>query len=242
MTPTYRIDPHVHTSETSKCARVPAVELAEEYHALGIYGIAITDHLNEDYISQLYCMDDWNSCIDSFLDGYRRVKERGDKLGLIVILGMEIRFPENDNDYLVYGIDEMFLRSNPYIHRSSSEAFYKRYSDKVVIIQAHPFRDNNENVCSKWIHGLEIVNSHPRHENHNEKALAFWRQNPRLYRMCGSDVHRKGQEGSSYVLFDHPVTDSIGFKEAVEQGNYSLESNKEEERIILRKAGIRKNI
>ena len=42
-------------------------------------------------------------------------KARGDELGLDVILGAELRFPENDNDYLVYGIDEAWLRANPYL-------------------------------------------------------------------------------------------------------------------------------
>ena len=43
--------------------------------------------------------------------------KRGDELGFDVILGTELRFPENDNDYLVFGretkgLPEELLRGN----------------------------------------------------------------------------------------------------------------------------------
>lgn len=232
----YKFDPHMHTAETSKCGRIPAERLVETYHALGYAGIAITDHLHAEYIDLLYCRDDWDTCVDRFLDGYKRAKTRGDALGLDVVLGCELRFQENENDYLVYGIDEGFLRKNPYLFRMGPEAFFERFKDEVLIIHAHPFREGNEFVRHNCVHGLEIVNAHPGHKNFNARALALAKEHPHLYRMCGSDAHRNKEEGLAWVLFDERVRDSKGLKAAVERGAYRLGCTKEEDEAILREA------
>ncbi|MFR3922134.1 MAG: hypothetical protein ACLTYN_09385 [Dysosmobacter welbionis] len=112
--------------------------------------------------------------IDHYLAGYRASKARGDELGLDVILGAELRFPENDNDYLVYGIDEAWLRANPYLCCMSAREFYRKFHDQVLIVHAHPYRDGNTTVFEDAVHGTEILNAHPRHENHNDRALS-WR-------------------------------------------------------------------
>ena len=45
--------------------------------------------------------------LDFYLTGYRKAKEHGDKIGIKVYLGLEIRFSkENENDYLIYGVDD----------------------------------------------------------------------------------------------------------------------------------------
>ena len=67
-------------------------------------------------------------------------------MGLDVILGAELRFPENDNDYLVYGIDEQWLRSNPYVCCMSAQEFFDKFHDQVLIIHAHPFRKGSAPV------------------------------------------------------------------------------------------------
>ena len=44
------------------------------------------------------------------------------------------------------------------------------------------------------IHGAEIINGNPRHENNNDKALELCRRHPEYYRLAGSDTHRDGDE------------------------------------------------
>ncbi|MDL2259237.1 transposase, partial [Eubacteriales bacterium OttesenSCG-928-K08] len=111
MQTTFKFEPHTHTAETSKCGRIPACELVETHHALGFSSLAVTDHLHETYIQLLYCRDDWNTCVDRLLDGYRRAKARADELNMFLLMGIELRFVESDNDYLIYGADEDFLRA-----------------------------------------------------------------------------------------------------------------------------------
>lgn len=217
----YRYDIHVHTMETSGCGRVPAAEFVRMYHALGYAGICITDHLHEAYLSSLGCAEDWQRCVTHYLQGYRAARRAGDALGLDVILGVEVRFPESESDYLLYGVDEAWLRANPYPCRMDHASFFRRYGDSVLIIQAHPFRGCSA-VEPDCIHGLEIANCSVRHDSRNALALALARQYPALHRLCGSDAHRVGDEGRAAVEFGERVADSFAFREAILSRRYRL--------------------
>ena len=96
----YLYDPHTHTAETSKCGHLPAAEVVDRYAGHGFSGLVVTDHLHPEYLSRIDTDHNWDHVIDHYLAGYRASKARGDELGLDVILGAELRFPENDNDYL----------------------------------------------------------------------------------------------------------------------------------------------
>ena len=137
----YLYDPHTHTSETSKCGHLPAAEVVERYVKNGFSGLVVTDHLHPEYLSRIDTEHDWQKAMDHYLTGYKASKKRGDELGFDVILGAELRFPENDNDYLVYGIDEDWLRSHPYMCCTSAREFYEKFHNDVLIIHAHPYRD-----------------------------------------------------------------------------------------------------
>jgi len=233
MSKYYQYDVHLHTAETSKCGRIPAADLVDRYKAAGYDGIIITDHLHEDYVSLLYCYEDWNTCVDRFLDGYRRAKKRGNEVGLTVLLGAELRFPENDNDYLVYGIDEEWLRTHPYPFRLGPVEFFRRFQKELLIVHAHPFRDGNQFVRLDCVHGIEVVNTHPNHKNHNELALEAFHKYPHLYPLCGSDTHQKGQECASWVRLEQPIRDINDYIQTVRQGAYTLGCKGEEHSRIL---------
>lgn len=237
----FRLDPHVHTGDSSKCGRIPADELVDVYKAAGYDGVTITDHMHKGYINLLYCREDWDTCVDRYLDGYRRAKKRGDQVGLAVLLGMEIRFEENNNDYLVYGIDENWLYNNPYPYKMGPKEFFKQFGNELLIIHAHPYRDGNEFVRLNCVHGVEVVNSHPDHINDNQRALELYRENPHLYPLCASDSHRKKGACISWVEFQQPscgIADMTGmeYKNIVESCQYSLGSSIQGEQNILSEA------
>lgn len=217
----FKYDIHVHTMETSRCGYVKAAETVKKYSALGYSGICITDHLHDLYISLMDCHDDWQLCMNRYMYGYNEAKKAGDALGMDIIFGIELRFPENDSDYLIYGVDEAWLRANPYVCHMDHEAFFKKFGSEVLIIHAHPYRYCDE-VFYDCVHGLEVANCNPRHPNRNELALALAKAHPNLIRMCGSDAHRPGDEGQAAVLFERRVRDSCEFKSAVESGDFRL--------------------
>lgn len=216
-----KFDMHIHTAETSKCGKVAGPDLVRIYRNNGYDGFVITDHLHETYISLQNCRDDWQECVTRFLFGYKEAKRAGDEIGFSVVLGAELRFPENDSDYLLYGIDEAFLRANPYLFRTDHASFFRKFGDQILIIQAHPYR-NCDVLHYHSVHGLEVFNGNPRQKNRNELALQFANENPQLYRTCGSDAHRPGDEARAAVCFENKIHDSFDVKRAVESGRYNL--------------------
>ena len=176
----------------------------------------VTDHLHPEYLSRIDTQHNWDMVMDHYLSGYHASKKRGDEVGLDVLLGAEFRFPENDNDYLVYGIDEQWLRSNPYACCMSAQEFYDKFHNEVLIIHAHPFRAGSAPVQETAIHGAEIINNNPRHPNNNDQALAMCRRHPEYFRLAGSDTHRDGDEARAGVILPERVKDSRAYKHMIE--------------------------
>ena len=215
-------DPHTHTSETSRCGHLPAAEVVDRYVKQGFTGLVVTDHRHPEYLSRIDTQHNWDAVMDHYLSGYRASKKRGDEVGFDVILGAELRFPENDNDYLVYGIDEQWLRSNPYMCCMSAVEFFAKFHDQVLIIHAHPYRDGNKEVFESAVHGSEIINGNPRHENGNELALDLCRRHPGFFRLAGSDTHQAGDEGQAGIILPERVKDSFAYKKMIETMNFKL--------------------
>ena len=218
----FLFDPHTHTAETSKCGHLPAAEVVDRYVRHGFSGLVVTDHLHPEYLSRIDTDHDWNKVMDHYLSGYHASRKRGDEVGFQVILGAELRFPENDNDYLVYGIDEDWLRSNPYVCCMSAREFWQKFHDQVLIIHAHPYRDGNTVVFEDAVHGTEIINGNPRHDNHNDLALDLARRHPDFFRLAGSDTHQAGDEARAGVILPEKPADSFAYKDLIEQRRFRL--------------------
>jgi len=232
MNKPFKIDTHIHTSESSPCGHVSGDELAKCYHALGFDAIVITDHLLDFSVRGL----DWDTCVTRFLCGYKTAHEAGEKIGLHVLLGAEIRFDSTRGDYLVYGFDEAFLRSNPFVYRHTPQEFFEKFGDGLLIIQAHPYRSYgmgwDEDIFLDCVHGIEVFNANPRHNSYNHKAAALQKANLHLHALAGSDAHMSGDEGMAYMLFDAPVMGSRDFCTTVKAGKYNREFQKNPGRMF----------
>ena len=218
----YLYETHAHTSQTSKCGFLSADDVVERYARSGYTGLVITDHLHPEYLSRIDTTHNWADVMEHFLSGYRMAKAKGDELGLDVILGVELRFPESERDYLVYGIDEQWLLDHPYVCKLSAHEFFAQCGKDVLVIHAHPYRDGGEEVFTECIHGSEIINGNHRHDNYNERALAMCRENPSFFRLAGSDTHRDGDEARAGVLLEERVKDSVSYKKMIESGRFRL--------------------
>jgi len=218
----FKLDAHVHTMEASPCSHLHAAEVVREYHKHGYGGIVITDHLGEYFLSSLKSRKNWHSCMDIFLKGYQNAKVEGDKLGLEVILGAEIRFNSHSGDFLLYGIDENFLYDNPHMHKLTPREFFSRFKDEFLIIQAHPYRNGNKNVPLGCIHGVEVINGNPWWpDNGNEKAQALCKANPHFYPFYGSDTHQAQDVGRVYMQFGSKIENADQLRKAVIDRNYT---------------------
>lgn len=185
----YMFDTHVHTMETSQCGRVSAVDAVHLYKNAGYSGIVITDHYFNGYFDKLTCKT-WSQKIDSYLRGYFNAVSEGNRVGLNVFLGLEIRFFDSPNDYLVYGVDEYFLVESPELYKLGLKNFrhYIANTD-ILIFQAHPYRDGITTADPFLLDGVEVFNGNPRHDSRNGLAYSFAREN-NLFMLSGSDFHR----------------------------------------------------
>lgn len=204
---TYKYDLHVHSDETSPCGRVKASEVVRMYKKAGYSGVVITDHYYEAFFENLKDMS-WKDKIDCYLEGYRNAYAEGLQTGLRVILGMELRFDENLNDYLVYGIDEQFLLEYPELYRLDLQSFRELVSgSEILIYQAHPFRKEAVTADPDLLDGIEVYNGNPRHNSMNNKAVEFASKN-RLMEISGSDFHQTQDLARGGVIFTELVETS----------------------------------
>ena len=179
---------HFHTAESSRCGKVPVKQGLTMYKEAGYDAVVVTDHFSRNVCGKAG-ENHWEQVVERFLAGYRAAVAEGEKLGLSIFLGMELRFPFDDNDFLVYGLDEEDLFSHPWLYESCLASVHEQFSrESVAIFQAHPFRS----VCSPadpgHIDGVEILNGNQRHDSHNDLARA-WAEEHGLPGICGSDFH-----------------------------------------------------
>lgn len=204
----FKYDTHVHTDETSPCGKVKAIELVHLYKECGYRGIVITDHYYNRYFDSLIDMD-WEKKIESYLQGYRIALLEGQKIGLNVILGMELRFNKSPNDYLVYGINEDFLIENKELYNLSLKEFREFTKGKgILIYQAHPYRNGLSREWVDILDGIEVYNGNPRHDSHNDLAYKL-AEDKNLKMLSGSDFHQIQDLALGGILLEEQITNSV---------------------------------
>ena len=213
----YKTETHLHTAEVSGCAHVSAKEMVKAYAEAGYTTVFITDHYKKRYFELLGDIP-WEEKIEKYLSGYMLAREEGEKLGIHVLFAIELTFKDGWNDYLVYGITPDFLRTHPRLHESSIEEFYSfAKSFGFLVIQAHPFRNNECFPTPEYVDGFEIYNSNPRHKDYSEKTETLVKENNLLY-TAGSDAHQDEDIGLSGVLSDFPISNADDFIRLIESG------------------------
>ena len=157
----YKIELHAHTSPCSGCSEIPPREMIRLMKEQNYDVVVITNHFCDN--GRFMQAED---PVAAYLEDYRIAREEGEKQGIRVLLGAEYHFTENSNDYLVYGVDEEFLRETVEHFDMGIEAFYQKYhGDSRLILQAHPFRNGMVWVSPKYLDGAEIMNLHASHNS-----------------------------------------------------------------------------
>ncbi len=210
----FRIDTHVHTSEVSTCARVPARDVVKLYKLAGYDGIVITDHYNS-WSFETYGVKTWPRIMDRYLSGYREAREEGERVGLVVLPGMEITFDgPYYADFLVYGLDPEYLYHFPALHKLG----LRRFRELVVplgafVSHAHPFRAGCTPADPSLIDAVEVYNG-GNDPAENRRALEFARRHG-LPELSGSDFHHRSAVGRGGVVLPDRVGDMTGFVRAL---------------------------
>ena len=216
----YKTELHAHTSEVSPCAKYTASEVADFYIAAGYSTVMVTNHYTENIIDS--AGNTWKEKCDHYLSGYRAMKEyAGDKL--CVLLGCELRFAENCNDYLIMGLTEAFLYTHPDLHRMSLKSFSKlARANGLWVVQAHPFRNGMTVMNPKYLDGVEVFNGHPGWESRNYLADELAHRYG-LIRTSGADFHHPPHTADvAGIMTDAPITSEQAVVEVLKSGAYTL--------------------
>jgi predicted metal-dependent phosphoesterase TrpH len=136
---------------------------------------------------------------------------------------MELRFTENENDYLVFGIDEEFVIKTSDNIEGTLENFCEHMKNEHnLIIQAHPFRGNCKAANPEYLDGVETFNMHPGQNSKNSFALKFAKEN-NLIQIAGTDFHHPGMECLTALLTKKPIENSFELSEVLKSTDYLFE-------------------
>lgn len=220
----YKIELHLHTKYSSGCGQMDEFELISGYKEAGYSGIVVTDHYNRDtYRMKGIDPDGPGDKLTPFLEGYYKVKAEGDRQGIKVYRGAELRFDENYNDYLFYGYSDEQLAEPGKIFAMTPMEFANLHRPfGTIMIQAHPYRWMCTPADPAALDGVEIMNMHPGHDSRNHLAVEMAEQNPQLIRTGGSDTHEERHMCRGGILAETLPADEKELVELLRSGKYTI--------------------
>lgn len=216
----FLLEMHAHTSEVSPCAFLSAQEVVEKYKGERYNGIVITNHMCGHTFRNI-SNSTWEEKINYFLTGYRLARSySGDDFS--VLLGMEICFTSEPNDYLVYGLDESFLYKNEDMLQMGLKNF-KDLAKKngLLVFQAHPFRKGMCISDYRLLDGIEVYNGNSSHNSSNDIAMA-WADKFSLRKISGSDFHYFFGMYPGGIFFPSKIKTNAELLQALRVNNYKL--------------------
>ena len=229
----YKTELHCHSGDVSNCADVTAEYIVSRYVDAGYTSLVLTNHFSRHtfggnknkyplFLEEHGLTDCWDSKVDFFLRGYHNLKKAAEGR-LNVILGMEFQpFTGTDNDYLVYGVTEDWLRSSECIYTFSlKEVAEYFHSSGLLFYQAHPFRNGMTVAKPDYFDGYEVYNGHIFHNSRNRIADA-WADLHGKKKISGTDFHESRHIPCAGILTDFPVTSTEQLVKTLSEENYEL--------------------
>ena len=215
----YRIELHAHTNPASGCSTLTPGQLVEFYAEKGYHGVVLTNHFEPDKL-----VFGEEKAVDMVMGDYEAAKTAAEKYGICVYLGAELRFRENINDYLVYGVDEGLLRTfYDYIPTDVVTFRAEVKLDKSVFLQAHPFRSNMVLCDPNLLDGMECMNMHPRHNSAVGLATQYAYEKNLNIKIAGGDCHGMGDQGLAALRTRVLPEDSFELAAILKSGDYVFE-------------------
>lgn len=216
-----KIDLHVHSSEVSLCGVLTAAQTAQMYRAAGYDVIVLTNHYNRDTADH-YARHGRPDFAALYRQGYELAKAEGEKVGLRVLCGYEIRFDGAFNDYLVYGLPDD-LAADPFaLFGMGPRDFGKLAAERgFLFYQAHPFRNGMQIQRPDSFFGIEVRNGNPRHDSRNDIA-ALWAKKFGLHAIAGSDCHESTDVGVTGIETAKSVVTMDDLIEVLRGDDYTL--------------------
>lgn len=215
----YKIELHAHSLPISRCSEFDAEGLVCAYEKAGVSAIALTNHFTPASFQERTKKE----FVDAYIAAYRDFQGRAAQRGITAIFGIELRFAENFNDYLVFGIDEDdAYRIADYVELGLEAFSREMRKDGLLLIQAHPMRDKMTPMPEGLLDGWEAFNMHP---GHNQRtALAAKSANRQgILITGGTDFHHPGHEGCCLLRSRRIPENSHDLAEILRSRDYLLD-------------------
>ena len=209
----FKTELHCHTSEVSHCAGESAADTVEKYLRYGYSTLVLTNHFASPNFRRMGYGD----------DGYYKMKEAS-RGRMNILFGMEIRFDELENDYLVFGMTPEFVAENPDMYKMSVGEFYEKvnHPNRFIIIQAHPMRFHMQHVLPWHVDGWEVYNGHPHNESYNRAARAYAEYFPSKILTSGSDHHDANHYPAGGIMTDYEIKTMDQLMDTFRARSYTL--------------------
>ncbi len=217
----FRIETHLHTSETSACAVSSAYEMVKAHQEAGYDAMIVTDHFfngNTTVPSNL----PWKQCVDLFCRGYDNAVLAAQGSEFRVFFGWEYGY--HSTDLLTYGLDKDYLLAHPELMSWPLEKYFEEvHRAGGFISHAHPFRKaeyiRKIRLLPEWVDAVEVENKSHMNPLFDELALEF-AQKHNLYRTYGSDTHIAEALRGGGMVFPEPLNSIHDFINAVKAGTH----------------------
>ncbi|PUU91112.1 PHP domain-containing protein [Halanaerobium sp.] len=219
----YKIELHAHSSESSRCGSIKAEDLVKKYQRAGYSALVLTDHYYARFFDKVKDLS-WEEQLEKYLKGYKIAKKVAAEMDFNLFLGIEIKFNDDPNEYLVYGLEEKILFENPNLHQLNLEKFKEltdSQSNKILIYQAHPYRKGMSPAADYLLDGLEVYNGNRRHDSQNEKAHNYAAEH-QLKMISGSDFHENEDLARGGIVTQHKIEGIRDLLQILEFESYRL--------------------
>ena len=222
----FKTELHLHSAPVSACGKSYPEEIVQVYLEHGYDTIVLTNHFSRFTFKNKRMGDlsalPWQEKVDYYMQGYHELKKAAEGK-LNVIFGCELRSNIDENDYLIYGLDEKFLRDNEDLYDiPTPEVSARIRAAGFLFLQAHPFRDNMMMVNPSLLDGIEIFNGNPQQDSRNDIAR-IWADRFGLIGTSGSDYHRTVEGAfAGGILTDEPITANEQLLEILRSGEFEM--------------------
>ncbi len=216
----FKYELHCHSTPVSACSRFQVKDMVEAYIERGYNGFVLTNHINAmTFMKQRTSR--WKDLMEYYLSDYEEALRIANGR-ITVLLGAEVHFHENSNDYLLYGenLKEFLLKTEHLMHLGIKKFSPLAKEAGLLLFQAHPFRNGMTITNPNLLDGVEIYNAHPRHDSRNDLAK-LWQERYDLLNCAGSDAHEPG-DISCGILTNIEIQDSKTLVDILKTGQFEI--------------------
>ena len=220
----FKTELHCHSGDVSACSKAPVELIIDRYTAASYHSLVLTNHLSRfTYKNKRFDHSghSWDEKIDYYMNGYHLMREAAASR-INILLGVELRSNRDENDYLVHGVSEEFLRSYPEIMDDKlSNVIDAVHEAGGLFYQAHPFRNGMRVTKPELLDGIEVYNGHIGQQSRNDIAY-MWAEKFGLRKISGSDYHHDNHIIGAGIETEMPITSEAQLVEVLRDQNYTL--------------------